>query len=127
MPKIGVFWFYKQNVVGRSIAIEAGEESVPGIIDSADTHADLWDNDRSLLQDFPELRGTEYHKVPRGRVLWQKDTELAKIYLDEVLFAPEIKSKILEFFDLIGCNVQWGRDVHYTTKEDDLSRLFGEG
>jgi hypothetical protein len=126
MPKIGVFWFYKQAIVGRAIEIEEGEESVPGIIDSADTHADLWDNDRSLLQDFPELRGTEYHKVPRGRALWLKDSETAKIYLDEVLFDPQIKAKVLQFFDLAESGVQWARDVHYTTREDELSRLFDE-
>lgn len=126
MPMIGVFWFYKQTVFGRAIEIEEGEESVPGIIDSADTHADLWDNDRSLLQDFPELRGTEYHKVPRGRALWLKDSETAKFYLDEVLFDPQIKAKLLQFFGLGESDVQWGRDVHYTTREDELSRLFDE-
>jgi hypothetical protein len=126
MPKIGVFWFYQQTVVGRALEIEEGEESVPGIIDKADTHADLWDNDHSLLLGFPELRGTEYHKVPRGRVLWQKDAAVAKIYLDEVLFDPQIKSKILQFFDLEKCVVQWGRDVHYTTREDELTQLFDD-
>lgn len=126
MPRIGVFWYYKQTVVGRSIAIQDGEESVPGVIDSIDTHADLWDRDRSLLKNFPELRGTEYHKVPRGRVLWHKDTIKAKIYMDEVLFKPKIKTKILQFFDIEKNIVEWGRDVHYTTCEDKLLSLFDD-
>lgn len=108
------------------VGIDAGDEILAGTIDSSDTHTDLWDNDRTLLRDFPELYGSEYFSVPRGRVLWKSKTASAKILMDSVLFNNMIKQKILKFFDLETTNVQWDRDVHYTTNAIDIDALFDD-
>ncbi len=126
MPQIGIFWLYKETVIGRAIELDAGEEMPTGTIDSPDNHTDLWDNSRTLLQDFPELRQEEYFSIPRGRVLWKTESSSAKILMDSVLFEPSIKAKILQFFDLEKSKVKWGRDLHYTTSQNDLSALFDD-
>lgn len=86
MPRIGVFWYYKGVVFGRAIDLKDAEEYGTDTLDSSDTHTDLWDNDRTLLRDFPELYGTEYFNIPRGRILWKPNAESAMILMDSVLF-----------------------------------------
>ena len=75
---------------------------------------------------FPELRGHEYYSIPRGRVLWNKNDQHAIVYMDSTLFSAENKERIIEFFELKGCVVKWKKDVHYTTKSEDLAALFDD-
>ncbi len=126
MPKIGIFWFYKEKVIGHASPVSAGEESYPGLIDSPKNHTDVWDEERTLLADFPELRGQEYYSIPRGRVLWNKNDQHAIVYMDSTLFSTENKERIIAFFELDGCEVKWKTDSHYTTRSEDLSALFDE-
>lgn len=126
MPQIGIFWFYGNVVIGRAIELGAGEEGLSGIIDSPDTHTDLWDNSRTLLQAFPKLRNEEYFSIPRGRVLWEVESASAKILMDSNLFEAGIKAKILKFFDLQNTEVRWGHDIHYSTNQKELSKLFDD-
>ena len=60
MSKIGIFWVYKDTVIGKARELEDGEENVPGLIDSPDSHVDLWEHHQCFLAQFPELAGTEY-------------------------------------------------------------------
>ena len=115
MPKIGIFWFYRGTVLGRAVDLAAGEQGVPGLLDSPDNHAALWENDRKLLALFPELRGQEYFAVPRGRVLWKTAEQEAVIYLDAKLLNKEVQQKILDFFDLGEAKIVWRTDPHYST------------
>lgn len=126
MPRIGVFWFYNNIVIGRSIDLESVDTPEDRIIDSPDTHTDLWDHDRTLLRGFPELYGTEYFSIPRGRVMWEAKTSSAKIFMDSVLFKNTYKRTILKFFDLESTNVQWGKDAHYTTNANEIDVLFDD-
>ena len=100
MPKIGVFWCYKDVVFGRAVSLDKAEDLGIGILDSPDTHTDLWDKDRTLLRDFPEQHGGEYFSIPRGRVLWELKTSSAKIFMDSVLFRDTSKQKILETIEV---------------------------
>jgi hypothetical protein len=120
------FWLDKETVIGRTIELDADEEMVTETIDSLDTHTDFWDNSRTLLQGFPELRQEEYFSILRGRVFLKTESSLAQILMASVLFEPGIKTKILEFFDQEKSKVKWGRDLHYTTSQKDLSALFDD-
>jgi hypothetical protein len=124
MPRIGVFWYYKNKVIGRAINLEKGENFGSGILDSPDTQTDLWDNDPSLLNGFPELFGSEYFSIPRGRILWDIKMATAKGLMDATLFNDPAKLKILQFFDLESTGIQWMRDAHYTTDANELDILF---
>lgn len=124
MPKIGIFWFHKGDVMGKGVDLADGEEGVPGLIDSPDNHTDLWDG--SILRKHPELRGREYYEVPRGRVLWDNNQSRAIVYLDARLLKADIKAKITQFFDLINEEVVWRTDPHYNTDDKNLERLFND-
>jgi hypothetical protein len=115
MPRIGIFWVYRGSVLGRAIDLSAGEEGVPGLLDSPDSHADLWENDLTFLSGFPELRSQEYFSLPRGRVLWQVTEQVAVIYADKKLLNETTQQKIQSFFQLECADVSWRTDPHYTT------------
>lgn len=126
MPRIGIFWIYKDRVFGRSSPVTTGEENYPGLFDSPNNHSEVWEEDRTLLVEFPELRGKEYFSVPRGRVLWNEAGQHAIVYMDEVLFSDRCKGLIVDFFDLDGYEVKWKRDMHYTTSPDALGAIFDD-
>ncbi|MBP7529691.1 MAG: hypothetical protein KA801_17350 [Syntrophorhabdaceae bacterium] len=44
MTKIGIFWVYKNTVIGKAVDLPDGVENFPGIIDSPDSHVDYWEN-----------------------------------------------------------------------------------
>ena len=46
MAKIGIFWVYKNQMLGKACALSQEHENVPGLIDSTDNHIDLWENDK---------------------------------------------------------------------------------
>jgi hypothetical protein len=124
MVKVGVFWIYRKTVVGRAIDLETGEEGVPGLIDSPDNHADLWE--KVVLGAFPELCDHQYFDIPRGRVLWDANNERAIVYLDASLNAPEIRAEIARFFDLYDDAITWRSDAHYNTNKEALNKLFSD-
>jgi hypothetical protein len=64
MARIGVFWIYKETVLGKSAGPNEGHESVPGIIDSPYDHVDFWEHDPSFVQPFPELRVSDRPSRP---------------------------------------------------------------
>ena len=123
--KIGIFWIYKGEVLGRAVPLSAGGENYPGLVDSPDNHVEVWD-EPSFLLAHPELKLREYQDVPRGRVLWDMNNRKAIIYMDSTLHTPDNKANLRNFFALENCEVQWGTDSHYTTKIDDLTVLFDE-
>ena len=47
MAKIGIFWVYKNQVIGKACDLSQGDENIPGLLDSPDNHIDLWENDKT--------------------------------------------------------------------------------
>ena len=35
---IGIFWVYKNTVLGRAIPVDEGEDRINGVVDSPDNH-----------------------------------------------------------------------------------------
>ena len=123
-PMIGVFWYHKGTVFGKATHLADGENTGCNFIDSPDTHTDIWDQDRSIRKGFTELYDMDYFEVPRGRVMWDLKDISARILMDSSLFKKAVQKKILQFFHLEKVPVSWGRDNHYTTNIDELSKLF---
>ena len=122
--KIGIFWVYKKRVIGKARDLEECQENVPGLIDSPDSHVDLWENDPNFDIPFPELKRSEYQDVPRGRVIYSVDDNQVVVYLDKVLRTKQTKQIISKFFQLSGAKVVWKADLHYTTESCDIDDLF---
>ena len=121
--KIGIFWVYKNKVIGRTKSLDECV-AVNNWIDSPEEHSAVWEDEPA----FEELRKsrTEYFKIPRGRVVWNQKENKPVVYADKTLLSDEIiKQKIAKFFKLNTASVLWEADSHYTTDENDLSALFG--
>ena len=124
MSKIGIFWVYKNTVIGKAANLAEGDQSIPGVIDSPDTHIYVWESDPEFRLPFSELREFEYQSVPRGRVIFFKNQSVFKIYMDKTLFSEANKKHILEYFDLAESKVIWETDSHYTTDQNEIDNLF---
>lgn len=123
---IGVFWVYKNTVLGKARTFSEGEEAVIGLIDSPDTHVQLWVQKSSFIQAFPELEGCEYQDIARGRVLFDRLNNRYIVYLDQLLNTPKNRKHIAQFFNFPVKQTLWRSDLHYTTATDALNELFDD-
>ena len=92
--KIGIFWFYKNQVLGISHEFDLNNSDSLGMIDSIYNHVSYWDE---LQNEFSELREIEYEDIPRGRVIFDKNKNKLIIYLDKKLLIKSKVSKICDF------------------------------
>lgn len=112
--KIGIFWFYKNQVFGVSHQFDINSSDSLGMIDSPYNHVSYWNE---LRDKFSELRNIEYDEVPRGRVIFDKNKNILIIYLDKKLLIKSKVSKICDFFDAeYNANAILRLDPHYRTK-----------
>lgn len=125
MSYIGIFWFYKDTVFGELSSIENGFQGVPGLIDAHATHVKSWEENQSFSRIFPELIHYDYENIPRGRVLYQTRKGKFLVYLDRCLMTADRKVLIAEFFGFTVAQADWKTDLHYTTDNDSLNRIFG--
>lgn len=111
--KIGIFWFYKNQVFGVSHQFDINSSDSLGMIDSPYNHVSYWNE---LRDKFSELRDIEYDEVPRGRVIFDKNKNILIIYLDKKLLIKSKVSKICDFFDAeYDVNTVLRLDPHYRT------------
>lgn len=75
-PSVGIWWFYKNSII-LADAIETDKAQTYGAcITSYTAHADFWDlaQKQGVLDSLPYAAFVEYHSIPRGRVVYHKDT-----------------------------------------------------
>ncbi len=120
--KIGIFWFFKCKSIIASVPLEEGTDDgtfINGIYD----HIDFW----SIVKiKHPELRFFEYEDVPRGIVLFSKKENIFFIYMDKTLLNQKNKDIIMNEFNLNDSRTRFMTDIHYTTDEQELERLFND-
>ena len=112
--------------MGKARELYEGQENIPGMIDSPDSHIYLWEHDPSFIVPFPELKGSEYQDVPRGRVLYSTKSKKAIVYMDKVLHSKETKETISDFFQLNDVDIVWKIDIHYTTESWKIDEFLNE-
>jgi len=110
--KIGIFWFYKNEVIGIAHELKISEADSLGMIDSHYEHISYWNK---LRCKYSELREIEYEEIPRGRVVFNKNKNKLIIYLDKKLLKKEIVYKIYEFFNSDKYLSILMSDPHYRT------------
>jgi hypothetical protein len=126
MTKIGIFWVYKNTVIGKARELSESQETVPGMLDSPDSHVDVWEDDATIAARFPELRDVEYQDVPRGRVVYATADDQAIVYMDARLQSAKIRRAIANFFDLADAATTWESDTHYTTDPNRIREMFDD-
>ena len=124
MANIGIFWFYKKQVLGKACDFSKGQENVPGIIDCPYAHVDVWERDLRYATPLLELQDVEYHEIPRGRVVYAKSQNKIIVYMDRMIHSKEGKQAVSDFFQLSDVRTEWVTDEHYTTDPKQLNKLF---
>ena len=124
--RIGIFWVYKSEVLGVTAPLTEGIDNGV-VVDSPAAYVDEWPRIRARIRDrFPELASFDYLEIPRGRVLFDKQRDRFRCYLDSRLHKPEIRSALRQEFGLAEVRVQFESDPHYTTDPEELERLFSD-
>ena len=112
-PSVGIWWFYYDNVLFVDpVEVEKGlpyGDCITGLSD----HADFWDklDAKGELEKLPLALRSEYFTIPRGRVVFHKDTERFTI-LHGGLKKTEL-NKIRQFFALPKDKTDFDTDFHY--------------
>ena len=117
---VGVFWVWRGHLLADRNALATADE-FHGILNGAQDHVEVWPRFQS---QHPELRGTDYIEVPRGRVLYRRSSRKFTVYLDQSLATPKVKADIVAGFGLPPNKVLFKFDPHYTVDPDVLGSLF---
>ncbi|EWH08097.1 hypothetical protein DS2_19111 [Catenovulum agarivorans DS-2] len=112
--EVGIFWFYKQAIIAKSVSIsELCSDSV-GVFDSGFSHDVEWELNYIYLPEFRELIATEYQEIARGRVLYCQNSKLFKVYGDKQIIANARCRELIRQRFKLGCDqVSWLKDPHY--------------
>ena len=112
-PSVGIWWFYYDNILyADPVAVDNGipyGDCITGLSD----HADYWDKLEAAgeLKKLPPLLRSEYFNIPRGRVVFHKDSGRYTI-LHGGLKRSEL-NKIRKFFALSRDVTDFDTDFHY--------------
>ena len=113
-PSVGIWWFYYDDILfADPVEVEKGlhyGDCITGLTD----HADFWDKLESAgeLNQLPPLLRSEYFYIPRGRVVFHKDTGRYTA-LHGGLKRREL-NKICKYFALPKEITDFDTDFHYT-------------
>jgi len=110
--KIGIFWYWNNQVLGISHSFENTDVDSIGIVDSSYTHVDYWSE---IQREYNELRFFEYDEIPRGRTVFNLRTKKVIIYIDSKLLYKSKVEKIYKFFDVTAEQAILKKDPHYRT------------
>ena len=112
-PSVGIWWFYYDDVLfADPVEVETGlpyGDCIAGLSD----HTDYWANMGAAgeLEKIPPLLRSEYFYIPRGRVVFHKDTDRYTI-LHGGLKKREL-NKIRKFFCSPNEQTDYDTDFHY--------------
>lgn len=118
--KVGIFWYFRGHVIGRAVSHTKGVDT-GDFLDSPINHYEYWPTLKSARRVLADL---DYIDVPRGRALLRKKDKRLVVYMDKLLFNPEARRQIANFFAVTKPLPVFRRDEHYTTCEEDLKRIF---
>lgn len=118
--KVGIFWWHRSRLLAVAVPLADADET-KWIIDSPVNHVHYWP---WLQRLHPGLRHLEYEEVPRGRVVFSKETKMFCVYMDAKLHRARIKTALRRTFGLTGRRVRFATDPHYTTDKTALDNLW---
>lgn len=123
-PFVGIFWFYN-GLVMFSHAVPLTEGLIYGdAITGVKDHADYWEElSKGQLSFLPESLRQEYFSIPRGRVVYHKDTDKFHI-----LHGSNIKKNDLQQVRKLFCIPKeksvFEIDTHYCEYTSEEWNLF---
>jgi len=112
---IGIFWLYQGTLICKKLPLTESHEDMLGLYDSPFQHIQEWESKNIYLANHPELIGTEYQEIPRGRVVYSNAKKTFTVYADKVCLNKKAKYLIINNFELPSENTLFKSDPHYQT------------
>lgn len=108
--RVGIFWFYRGTVIADSVPWPEGEE-YGEFMNGLSDHCTCWSQ---VQRQMPALRRYEYEQVQRGRVIYNKGTDIFTVLGNERLMKDERRrALVLEAFQLPRERTRFLFDEHY--------------
>ncbi len=120
MPEVGIFWIYHDKIIFKNaISVENGfayGESITGF----KSHAEYWEelDSKGKLSCIPPSLRTEYFNIPRGMVVYHRDTGRFCI-LHGNNISPWTLYSVASAFDLPKEKTFYEEDIHYCDLSDE--------
>lgn len=114
-PRIGLFWGLPQRGGFRFVGVSrpmSRVEAVGGFRTHPAGHAQVWPR---IVRRRPELAGTPYDAVPRGRVNWTAEGDRFLLLLDPRLRTPAFVAEVTRRWRLPAPRTDVRLDAHYRT------------
>lgn len=115
MNSVGIFWFVDETLVFKAVSIADLMPDEIGLIDSPYKHINEWEHNHLYNQFGLTLYGTEYQSFPRGRVVYDTNMQLTKVFIDKSIYKKSITELIANQFNIDQTNCKWFSDPHYCT------------
>ena len=120
--RVGIFWWFRAHLLARSVPLAQAERRGERL-DSPLAHVSEWPQlVAQHRKALPLLSVLEYDEVPRGRVIFDRQTQTFVIYMDESLFTtassglraePSVAEALRTTFALQGLTLRFATDLHY--------------
>lgn len=123
--EVGIFWIHRGRVVFKS-ALPVGEGLPYGdCVNGERDHADYWEElaGKGELGRLPPGLREEYFALPRGRVVYHRDTGRFCVLHGNNVSARELRA-VARSFALPGKTTEFVRDIHYCDLTDREWRLL---
>lgn len=105
MPEVGPFFYINNQIKALTIDISKGE-AIGDFINHPISHFEFFNS-------FNSDQDLDYGNFPRGRVIYNKRTQLFIVYLDASLLKKDIKQLLINKYKLKGEKVVFRYDSHY--------------
>lgn len=95
--KVGPFFYITEKIYADSVTWDEAEDY--GDFKTFGAHFEFWDKLCSTNIDFAD---SDYVFFPRGRVVYNRVTNMFHIYLNRTLNKESVKKKVIKAFELQG-------------------------
>ena len=114
---VGIFWFITPaDILQDSVSLTEGQDD-GDFVNGPSGHYEFWEH---LKTQIPSLKGIEYDRVPRGRVIYCKGDCTFLVYGSTATISdPQMRMIIERDFRLRGERVKYIQDSHY-----EMNRLI---
>ena len=113
--KVGIFWYYKNKVIGKTYSFSDAER-YGDFISPVLGHYDYWEE---IQKQLSELYYEEYENIPRGRVAYDLKKDCFVLLSSRKIISSKSAVKAIKVFFSIPENSRLIKkcDFHYEIKE----------
>ena len=112
---IGIFWLYQGTLICKKMPLFESKKDVLGLHDTPFQHIEEWEEKKIYLANHPDLFGTEYQEIPRGRIVYSNVKKAFTVYADKVCLTKKNKTLIIKDFKIPSERALFKSDPHYQT------------